>query len=162
MIVNNPDNAGLTPGPGISLAILSNNFSALTAVSFATELPVLVGAVSELDGRGLEVGAATEVARLYATSEAVSVAGRRARGCVARDGVGFGVKVPEDCCCTRLGFDCDPCDLSFPNFLNIEENFGDMNLRMMIRSRFGWELDMNTRFRLGVTRRKQTRDQAPF
>jgi hypothetical protein len=64
MIVNNPDNAGLTPGPGISLAILSNNFSALTVVSFATGRPVLVGAVSELDGRGLELGAATEVARL--------------------------------------------------------------------------------------------------
>jgi len=145
MIVNNPANAGLTPGPGISLAILSNNFSALTAVSFATARPVLVGAVSELDGRGLEVGAATEVARLYPTSKAVSVAERLARGCVARDGVGFGVKVPEGCCCTRLGFDCSPWGLCFPNFLNIEENFGDMNLLIMVQNRF--ELDMNTRFR---------------
>jgi hypothetical protein len=47
MIVNNPDNAGLTPGPGISLARFSNNFSALTAVSFATEW--FLGAASERD-----------------------------------------------------------------------------------------------------------------
>ena len=134
MIVNNPDNAGLTPGPGISLAILSNNFSALTAVSFVTGRLILAGAVFELDGMGLEVGAATEVARSYAMSEAVSVAERLARGCVTRDGVGLRVKVPEGCCCTRLGFDCDPWDLCFPNFLNIEKNFGDMNLRMMIQN----------------------------
>jgi hypothetical protein len=139
MMVNNPDNAGLTPGPGISLAILSNNFSALTAVSFATERLVLVGAVSERDETGFVVWAATEVARLYAMSEAVSVAERSARGCVARDGVGFGVGVLEGCCCTRLGFDCDPWGLFFPNFLNIEENLGDMNLRMMVQNRF--ELD---------------------
>ena len=62
MIVSNPDNAGLMPGPGISLAILSNSFSALTAASFATER--LVGALSERDGISFEVGAATEVARL--------------------------------------------------------------------------------------------------
>jgi hypothetical protein len=147
MIVSNPDNAGLTPGPGISLAILSNNFSALTAVSFATE--PLVGAVSELDGTGFEVGATTEVARLYAMREVVSVAERSAKGCFARDGVGFGVGVLEGCCCTRLGFDedgCDPGDLRFPNFL---ENFEDMNLRMMIQNRF--ELGKNTRLPLEVT-----------
>jgi hypothetical protein len=142
MIVNNPDNAGLTPGPGISLAILSNNFSALTAVSFARE--PLVGTVSELDGMGFEVGAATEVARLYAMREAVSVAERSAKGCFARDGVGFGVGILEGCCCTRLGF--DPEDLRFPNFL---ENFEDMNLRMMIQNRF--ELGKNTRLPLEVT-----------
>jgi hypothetical protein len=78
MTVNNPDNAGLTPGPGISLAILSNNFSAFTAVSFATER--LVGAASERDEIGFEVAAATEVATLYAMSEAASVAERSARG----------------------------------------------------------------------------------
>jgi hypothetical protein len=62
MIVNNPDNAGLTPGPGISLASFSNNFSAFTAASFATEW--LVGTASERDEIGFEVGAATEVATL--------------------------------------------------------------------------------------------------
>ena len=143
MIVNNPDNAGLTPGPGISLAILSNNFSALTAVSFVAER--LVGAVSKRGGTEFVVWAFIEVEMSYSLSEAVSVAERLARGCVARDGVGFGVKVPEGCCCTRLGFDCDPWGLCFPSFLNIEENFGDMNLRMMIQNRF--ELDINTRFR---------------
>jgi hypothetical protein len=84
MMVNNPDNAGLTPGPGISLAIFSNNFSALTAVSFATErLVATVGAASERDETGFKVGAATEVARLYAMSEAASVAEGSASGCFA-------------------------------------------------------------------------------
>jgi hypothetical protein len=118
MIVNNPDNAGLTPGPGISLAIFSNNFSALTAVSFATERLATAGAASELDGTGFEVGAATEVARLYAVNEAASVAEGSASGCFVRDGAEFGVL--EGCCCC------------FPNFLNIEENF----LGMMIQNRF--------------------------
>jgi hypothetical protein len=95
MIVNSPDNAGLTPGPGISLAILSNSFSALTAVSFATER--LVGAVSEQDGVAFEVGAVTEVARL-AVGDVASDAGPSVRGCLARDGVGFGVGVLEGCC----------------------------------------------------------------
>jgi hypothetical protein len=81
MIVNNPDNAGLTPGPGISLAIFSNNFSALTAVSFATErLVATVGAASERDGTGFEVGAATEVTRLFAMT---SVAEGSTSGCFA-------------------------------------------------------------------------------
>jgi hypothetical protein len=65
MIVNNPDNAGLTPGPGISLASFSNSFSALTAVSFATER--LVEVASEI---GFEVGA----------SKVASVMERSARG----------------------------------------------------------------------------------
>jgi hypothetical protein len=79
MIVNNPDNAGLTPGPGISLEIFSNNFSALTAVSFATE--PLVGAVSERDGTVFElVGAATEVEMLDAMSDAASIAKRSVSG----------------------------------------------------------------------------------
>ena len=137
MIVNNPDNAGLTPGPGISLAIFSNNFSALTAVSFATKR--LVGAASERDETGFEVGAATEVARLYAVSDAVSVAERSARGCLPRDGVGFGVgPVLKGSCWTRLGSDkggCNPGDLCFPSFLNIEENFGDIDFDMMIQNR---------------------------
>jgi hypothetical protein len=128
MIVNNPDNAGLTPGPGMSLEILSNSFSALTAVSFALE--PLVGAVSERDGITFEVGAATEVARSYAMSDTASVAERSVRGCLARDGVGFGVVVLEGCCWTRLGLDkegCDPGDLRFLSFLSIEEiNFGMM------------------------------------
>ena len=146
MIVNNPDNAGLTPGPGILLVILSNNFSTLTTVSFATER--LVGAGSELDGTGFGVWAATEVTTLYAMSEAVSVAERSARACFARDGVGSGVGVLESCCCTRLGFDCDPWDLCFPDFLNIEENLEDTYLRMMVQNRF--ELGMNTRLRLSL------------
>jgi hypothetical protein len=75
MIVNNPTNAGLTPGPGISLEILSNSFSALTAVSFVTE--PLVGAVSERDGIAFElVGAATEVDMLDTMSDAASIAER--------------------------------------------------------------------------------------
>jgi hypothetical protein len=133
MIVNNPINAGLTPGPGISLAIFSNNFSALTAVSFATGR--LVEAVSEQDGTGFEAGAATEVARLDGLSEA-SVAERSARGCFTRDDI---VGVLEGCSWTRVGFDeegCNPGDLRFASFLNIEENFGDMNLRMMTQNRF--------------------------
>ena len=133
MIVKNPDNAGLMPGPGISLAILSNSFSALTAVSFATER--LVGAVSERDGMAFEVGVDTEVAGLYTISDAAPVAERSARGCLARDGVGSGVEVLEGSCCwTRLRFDeegCDPEELCFPNFLATEENFGDKNFRMM-------------------------------
>ena len=132
MIVNNPDNAGLTPGPGISLAILSNSFSALTAVSFATEW--LVGAVSEQDGVAFEAEAATEVARLAAGNVA-SAAGPSVRGRLVRDGVEFGVGVLKCCCWTRLGFDeegCNPGDLCF---LNVEENFGDMNFRMMIQNK---------------------------
>jgi hypothetical protein len=129
MIVNNPANAGLTPGPGISLEILSNSFSALTAVSFATE-PLVVGAVSERDGIAFElVGAATEVAMLDAMS-AASIAERSVRGCLARDGARFGVGVLESCCWTRLGLDeegCDSGDLCFPSFLNIADNFGGMN-----------------------------------
>jgi hypothetical protein len=96
MIVSNPDNAGLTPGPGISLEILSNNFSALTAVSFATER--LVGAVSKRDGMSLEVGATPEVTRLCAMRDAASVAERSTRGPLASDGVGFGVGDLEGCC----------------------------------------------------------------
>ena len=123
------------PGPGISLAILSNNFSPLTAASFAAERLVLMGAVSELDERGLEVGAAIEVARSHSLSEvSVTIAARSARG-------GLGVRVLEGCCWTRLRFDCDP-DLCFPNVLSFEENFEDMNLRMI---RF--ELDKHTRLR---------------
>jgi hypothetical protein len=84
MIVNNPDNAALTPSPGISLEILSNSFSALTAVSLVTER--LVGAVSELDGPvALAVGTATEVAMLCVMSDAVSVAEWPARH--ERDGL---------------------------------------------------------------------------
>ena len=86
-MVNNPPNAALTPGPGISLETLSNSFSTLTVVSFATEQ--LVGAVSK---RGVvvvalarEVGAATEVAMLYVMSDTLSAAERSARG--VRDGV---------------------------------------------------------------------------
>jgi len=95
MIVNNPANAGLTPGPGISLEILSNSFSALTAVSFATER--LIDVVSKRDGVAFKVGATTDVAMLFAMSEAASVAERSVRGCLARDGVEFGVWV-LDCC----------------------------------------------------------------
>ena len=135
MIVNNPDNAGLTPGPGISLAILSSNFSALMAVSFAVGR--LVGAASESDGTGFEIGAATEVATLYATSEAASVAVRSAKGWFAREGVGSGIGVGflKGCCWTRLGVDEEdrnPGDLSFPNLFKIEENFGGKNLGMMM------------------------------
>jgi hypothetical protein len=84
MIVNNPDNAALTPGPGISLEILSNSLSALTVVSLATER--LVGVVSELDGLvALAVGTATEVAMLCVMSDAVSVAEWPARD--ERDGL---------------------------------------------------------------------------
>ena len=85
MTVNNPPNAALTPGPGISLETLSNSFSTLAVVSFATER--LVGAVSKWDGVALawEVGAATEVAMLYVMSDALSVAEWSARG--VRDGV---------------------------------------------------------------------------
>jgi hypothetical protein len=134
MIVNNPANAGLTPGPGISLEILSNSFSALTAVSFATE--PLVGAVSERDGIAFElVGATTEVAMLDAISDVASIAERSVSGCLARDGVGIGVGVPEGCCWTRLWLDkegCDPRDLRFLSFLSIEDNFGGINFGMMI------------------------------
>jgi hypothetical protein len=108
---------------------LSNSFSALTAVSFATE--PLIGAVPERDGIAFElVGAATEVAMLDAMSDAASIAERSVRGCLARDGVGFGVGVLESCCWTRLGLDeegCDSGDLCFPSFLNIADNFGGMN-----------------------------------
>ena len=130
MIVNNPDNAGLTPGLGISLVILSNNFSALTAVSFVAER--LVGAVSKRGGTEFVVWAFIEVEMSYSLSEAVSVAAASARG-------GFGVGVLQGCCWTRPRFDCDPGDLCFPRFLSFEENFEDMNLRMMIQNRF--ELD---------------------
>jgi len=129
MIVNNPNNAGLTPGPGISLEILSNSFSALTAVSFAMER--LVGAVSERGGITFQVGAATVVARLYVMSGAASITER----CLARDGVGFGVGVLEGCCCTRLGLDkegCDSGDLWFLSFLSIEDND---NFGMMIQNK---------------------------
>jgi hypothetical protein len=127
MIVNNPANAGLTPGPGISLAILSNSFSALTAVSFPTE--PLVGAVSERDG------AATEVVMLDVMSDAASIAEPSVRGCVARDGVGFGVEV--GCCWTRLGLDEEGCDsgvLCFPSFLSIADNFGGIDFGMMVQN----------------------------
>jgi hypothetical protein len=127
MIVNNPANAGLTPGPGISLEILSNSFSVLTAVSFATE-PLVAGAVSERDGIALElVGAATEIAMLDAMSDAASIAERSVSG------------VFESCCWTRLGLDeegCDSGDLCFPSFLNIADNFGGMNdFGMIIQSK---------------------------
>ena len=83
-MVNNPPNAALTPGPGISLETLSNSFSALTVVSFAMER--LVGAVSKWDVVALaRVGAATEVAMLYVMSDTLSAAERSARG--VRDGV---------------------------------------------------------------------------
>ena len=91
-----------------SLAIFSNNFTALTTVSFPAGWQVV----------------------------AASVAGRSARGSFARDGLRFGAGVLKSCSWTRLQFDedgCDPGYLYFPNFLN-EENFGDMNLRMMIQS----------------------------
>ena len=133
MIVNNPDNAGLMPGPGISLEILSSSFSALTAVSFATER--LVGAVSERDAMVFVVEVATEVAGLRSVGGAPSVAEPSAGGCIARDGVGFGVGVPEDSCWTKLGLDEDGCGLGFPKFLNIEDNFGRMNFRMMIQNK---------------------------
>jgi hypothetical protein len=133
MIVNNPDNAGLTPGPGISLEILSNSFSALTAVSFAMER--LAGAVSERDAMVFVVGAAAGVAGLCSVGGTASVAEPSARGCIARDGVGFEVGVLEDVCWAKLGLDEDGCGLGFPNFLNIEENFGRMNFRMMIQNR---------------------------
>ena len=79
-MVNNPPNAALTPGPGISLETLSNSFSALTVVSFAMEQ--LVGAVSKWDVIALawELGAATEVAMLYVMSDTLSAAERSARG----------------------------------------------------------------------------------
>jgi hypothetical protein len=128
MIVNNPDNAGLTPGPGISLEILSNSFSALTAVSFALER--LVGAVSKRDVITFEVEAATEVVKSNAMSDAASVAGRSVRGCLARDGVGFGVVVLEGCCWTRLGPDkeegCHPGGLRLLGSSSIEEVNSDM------------------------------------
>jgi hypothetical protein len=133
MIVNNPDNAGLTPGPGISLKILSNSFSALTAVSFATER--LVGAVSERDAIALVVGAAAGIAGLCSVGGAASVAEPSAGGCIARDGVEFRAGVLEDFCRTKLGLDEDGCGLDFPKFLNIEDNFGRMNFRMMIRNK---------------------------
>ena len=81
MMVNNPPNAALTPGPGISLETLSNSFSALTVVSFAMER--LVGAASKRDvvvALAREVGAATEVAMLYVMSDTLSAAERSARG----------------------------------------------------------------------------------
>ena len=83
-MVNNPPNAALTPGPGISLETLSNSFNALTAVSFATERLV---AVSKWDVIALawELGAATEVAMLYVISDALSAAEQSTRG--VRDGV---------------------------------------------------------------------------
>ena len=136
IIVNSPNNAGFTPGPGISLAILNNSFSALTAVSFATEW--LVAVVSEADGRGIGVGAATdsEAPRLYVVSDAVSVVERFPTS-LRRVGVGIGV---EGHCWTRLGFDkegFDPGGLFFPNFLNIEDIFGDtVNLGMMVQNTF--------------------------
>ena len=134
IIVNSPNNAGFTPGPGISLAILSNSFSALTAVSFATER--LVAVVSERDGTAIGVGAATEseAPRLYVVSEAVPVI-ERSPISLARVGVGIGV---EGRCWTRLGIDeegCDPGGLFFPSFLNIEDIFGDtVNLGMMVEN----------------------------
>jgi hypothetical protein len=124
MMVNNPANAGLMPGPGISLAILSNSFSALLAVCFAMEW--LVEAVSERDGMTFKVGIATEVA----TSDTASVAGR------ASDRVGFGVVVFDGECCSRLGFNIkgrDPGDLCLSS-LNIEDNLGGMNFGMMIQN----------------------------
>jgi hypothetical protein len=78
MIVNNPDNAALTPGPGISLEILSNSLSALTVVSFAVEW--FIGAVSERDRVTFKAGAATEVATLSPMSDVASVAERFVRG----------------------------------------------------------------------------------
>ena len=78
-MVNNPPNAALTPGPGISLETLSNSFSALTVVSFT--MVQLVGAVSKWDVVALAwVGAATEVAMLYMMSDTLSAAERSARG----------------------------------------------------------------------------------
>jgi hypothetical protein len=135
MIVNNPANAGLTPGPGISLEILSNSFSALTAVSFATE--PIAGAVSERDGIGFElVGAATEVAILDAISDAASIVERSVSGCSARDGVGIGVVVPEGRWGTRLDKEgCDPGDLCFLRFLSIKGNFAGINFGMMIQNK---------------------------
>ena len=68
-MVNNPPNAALIPGPGISLETLSNSFSALTVVSFTERL--VVGATSKWDVVALagEVGAATEVEMLYVIAE---------------------------------------------------------------------------------------------
>ena len=86
MMVNNPPNAALTPGPGISLETLSNSFSALTVVSFAKER--LVGAVSKWDvvvALAWGVGAAIEVAMLYVMSDTLLAAERSATG--VRDGV---------------------------------------------------------------------------
>ena len=114
---------------------MSNSFSALTAVSFATDSERLGTAVSEGGGKAIGVGAATEVARLYAVSDAVSVVERSATS-LAR--VGLGIRV-EGRCWTRLGFDeegCDPGGLFFPGFLNIEDIFGDMNLGMMVQNSF--------------------------
>ena len=85
-MVNNPPNAALTPGPGISLETLSNSFNALTVVSFTMEW--LVGAVSKPDvvvALAQEIGAATEVAMLYMMSDTLLAAERSTRG--VRDGV---------------------------------------------------------------------------
>ena len=72
MIVSNPDNAGLTPVLKISLSILSNNLSVLTAVSFAA-VPFRWEA-APTGHPEFEGGAATEVGRLYGVSEAASFA----------------------------------------------------------------------------------------
>ena len=100
---------------------MSNSFSALTAVSFATER--LVAVVSKRDGRGIGVGAATdsEAPRLYVVSDAVPVIERS----------------PTSLAKVDVGIGCDPGGVFCPSFLNIEDIFRDTaNLGMMVQNGF--------------------------